>query len=370
MPSMDDIVSVAEALGKQPIAIMQDRCVVVRNRNAGCRRCVSVCAAEAITVSGNRIDVDTTLCTSCGACTAVCPTEAIVPLAPTDKDLFEKTAQSCSATGMTVFACARKASKRVADPSKYAEVPCLSRLDESVMLSAVASGAEGVILVDGNCATCKYRDNSARIDDVARSTDELLRSVGSAVKVERSTEFPEDFLVSDAKGLFGTSRRGFFSEAVTAAKDTASTSAKTTIATELGITPDAQSIGERLRITPDGTLPRIEMPRHEAAINALDAIGSPQVPEIDSRLFGSISIDAIRCNSCGMCATFCPTGALRRDSADSPASPLKYLEFSACDCVQCGLCVDVCWKEAITLSSRVSTEELFDFEPITFKLKK
>ena len=37
-------------------------------------------------------------------------------------------------------------------------------------------------------------------------------------------------------------------------------------------------------------------------------------------------------------------------------------------CVQCGLCVDVCWKGALTLSSKVSTAQLFDFEPVVFDL--
>ena len=34
MPSVNDIANVAEALQKSPIAVLRDRCVVVRNRNA------------------------------------------------------------------------------------------------------------------------------------------------------------------------------------------------------------------------------------------------------------------------------------------------------------------------------------------------
>lgn len=35
-------------------------------------------------------------------------------------------------------------------------------------------------------------------------------------------------------------------------------------------------------------------------------------PEIDTRLFGSVHVDAEACSSCGMCAVFCPTGALKK----------------------------------------------------------
>ena len=121
-------------------------------------------------------------------------------------------------------------------------------------------------------------------------------------------------------------------------------------------------------MTKDGTLPLIRTPRHDATINALDALGEPQVESLESRVFGSVSVNSEKCNSCGMCAMFCPTGALRRDPADELGAPLRYLEFSACECVQCGLCADVCWKDALALSPRVSTEQLFDFEPVVFKV--
>ena len=57
-----------------------------------------------------------------------------------------------------------------------------------------------------------------------------------------------------------------------------------------------------------------------------------------------------------------------RDEAEKLGAELRYLEFSACDCVQCGLCADVCWKGALKLSSTVSLDELFDFEPRRFDL--
>lgn len=369
MPNINDIMTVAEALEKSPVIVVRDRCVAVRNRNATCRKCVQACQVDAIDVVGNDIHLDAGACMACGACTAVCPTEALVSVKPLDADLSQASAEAAAANdGQAVFACARISSKRIADPQRYAEVPCLARLDESVIVSLVAHGAGEVLLVDGDCATCKYRACVPFIEATVLYANELIAAQGSEARVRRVSEFPEALHLESTEGVFGSTRRGFFADAATMAKETAMTAAKTTIEQELGYSTSEPSIGERLRVSAAGTMPQLSMARHDVTINAMDMIGPPCVESIDTRRFGSVSIDAQKCNACGMCAVFCPTGALVRDEAEKPNAPLRYLEFSACDCVQCGLCADVCWKGALTLSGKVSTDELFDFEPVHFDL--
>ena len=370
MPSVNDIMSVAEALEKSPVLVKRDNCVAVRNRNATCRRCVNACTADAIDVCGNDITLDASRCNACGACTVVCPTEALVPLAPTNAQMRESAANAMKAAGnRAVFACARIAAKRLADPANYVQVPCLSRLSEATLLSVAVWGAREIMLVDGGCDTCKYRACSVQANVTVAYANVLLAAQGSPLVVHRRTGFPNDMLVESPEGLHGTTRRSFFSEAVGAAKETAMAAAKVKVAQELGMGATDPGIGERLRVTESGTLPLVQVPRHEGLMNALDALGEPQVEVLDSRVFGSVSINAGKCNSCNMCAVFCPTGALRRDPVDDMGAPLRYLEFSASDCVQCGLCADVCWKGAIELSPAVSMSQLFDFEPVTFELK-
>ena len=370
MPNINEIMQVAEALEKSPVVVLRDRCVAVRNRNATCRKCTAVCQVDAIYIAANEISLDAGMCMGCGACTSVCPTEALVPAVPTDAVLAESAANAAALRdGRALFACARIASKRLADPACYAEVPCLARMEESVLLDLVAHGVTQVAFVDGTCDTCKYRACVPTIDATVINANELLEAQGSDVRVQRVSEFPADVLIDSAEGKFGSTRRGFFSEAAGAAKETAMVAAKTTIEQELGYAAPEVAIGERLRVTADGSMPRLDMPRHNRTINAMDAIGLSVARDIHTRRFGSVAIDMEKCNACGMCAVFCSTGALKRDETDSASKPLRFLEFSACECVQCGLCADVCWKGALKLSDVVSTEQLFDFEPVVFDLK-
>ena len=327
------------------------------------------CPVDAVSVMANHVSIDASACIGCGACSSACPTEALVPVEPTDADVLEAALGSIGKNdGCAVIACARIASKHQADPARFAEVPCLSRVDEMLVVDLVAQGATSVLLVDGNCATCK---NQICLDAAFIAIEQahgLLNSHGGDVEIASVTGFPEDMREDNTTGMYGSSRRGFFSGAFGAAKETARAAAKKTIENELGYKIDERSIAERLRVGPDGKMPQLQARRHEAALNALDVIGQPDAGTVKSRLFGSLNINTAKCNICGMCVTFCPTRALLRDPAEKPSDRIRYFEFSAADCVQCGLCKDVCWKCAITLSDEVDASELYDFEPRVFKI--
>ena len=129
------------------------------------------------------------------------------------------------------------------------------------------------------------------------------------------------------------------------------------------------NLRELLRPDKDGGLPQFEPSRRMNTLDAMDAIGQSVVPEIETRLFGRVEIDASVCNSCGMCAVFCPTGALSKSpikpspNADGTPDGGSFLEFSCAECVQCGLCVDACMKKCITVSPQVRTAEQIQAAP-------
>ena len=362
MPNLKDIIDVAQALESKAVRVVADRCVVVRNRHASCRRCIKACPADAITVRNNELTLDSHACVSCGACTTVCPVEALVPLDPTDADLATGAARSAGALdGCAVIACARIASKDLGDPSKYTIVPCMARVDEGMLVELAAAGVARIMLVDGTCRTCKYRATEPGVDETVDQARRLIVAMGGSTEVERANAFPPEALLEDRASLYGQERRGFFSRSTRRAREASVKTAEVMVFKEFE--ERMPSLKERLGVTASGAMPWLSAQRRERLMDSLDQIGAPTCDTIDARRFGTVSIDEEKCSACGMCAVFCPTGALKK-SDERPADGVgSYLEFQAFDCVNCGMCADVCMKKCLTVSSEVPTDELFDFEP-------
>lgn len=362
MPSLQDIVNVAQALESHAVQVVADRCVVVRNRHAQCRRCVHACPAKAITVRGNELELDNGACVGCGACTTVCPVEALVPLDPTDETLAAAAARSAaSLEGTAVVACARIASKQLGDPAKFAEVPCMARVDEGMLVELASAGVRRAVLVDGECATCKFHKIDAGVDETIRQAQALIEAQGASMDVQRVSEFPDCAKAADRASLYGQARRGFLSRARGKATEAAGKTVDVLAFKELE--QRMPSLRERLGVGATGAQPWARVRRREHLMDSLDQIGAPVADEVTSRQFGSVSVDEQACSACGMCAVFCPTGALRKSDVKPEDGVGSYLEFQACDCVQCRVCADICMKRCLKVSHTVSTEELFDFEP-------
>ena len=74
---MDNILELFERLESQSLSVQPHRCVVVRNRNATCRRCAEACPTGAIAVADNDLAVAPEACVGCATCATVCPTAAL-----------------------------------------------------------------------------------------------------------------------------------------------------------------------------------------------------------------------------------------------------------------------------------------------------
>lgn len=368
MPSAQDVVEIAESIRNKPIAVIDERCVAVRNRNSTCRSCAEVCIADAISVSGNDVHLNLDACMACGACTAVCPTEALVPLEPPDETMAQQTVSSIEARGtnQVVIACARIASKLIADPRSFVEVPCLCRVDESFLLSLASHGTD-VLLVDGVCKSCKYRDTNDVTDFVIGQTKDLIAKWGSDARIDRASEFPEDCSMhpEDVRNLRSRERRGFFGSTANKAKEAAYAAAMQ----ELHLSDDdgkQKTLRERLQAA-HGHLPQFPMVRHDNALNALDQMGQAVDDEpIHTTMWGHVVLDAKACNGCGMCVMFCPTGALKKVEGESPHDPYT-MEFTMSACTDCGLCQDACFKKAIRVEEEIKPSQLMSFDPETLR---
>ena len=92
-------------------------------------------------------------------------------------------------------------------------------------------------------------------------------------------------------------------------------------------------------------------------LDNLAQLGQPVLPSVATRLWGCVVIDGRACSSCRMCATFCPTGAIRKfDNDDGTLGVYHYPG----ECVKCGSCRDVCPENAIELLDEVRPAYLLE----------
>lgn len=390
MPSVQDIMEMADLLKVNAIGIEEDRCVVVRNRNASCTKCTDACIRSCITVSRNELSIDPSACVNCGACVAVCPTGALSTLDPTDASLASSVAR-CSdpSSGLVVMACARKAAKHEADPESFAEVPCLGHVQESFLMDCAAAGLTDMVLVDGNCSTCKYGAVSPAIDKTIDNAAELLEASRSDAIITRTSSFPEELRMKGKtkKSFRGEDRRGLLFQTGGYVKQVATNVAKKTIDDKLGVGNKPKTLRERLSAGQSGRMPSFSPNGNFELIDAMtklldesgvdvqdpmgDAYDHLHDSVIDTRHFGEISIDLDKCSGCGLCVLFCPTEALCHCDETDPDDPdSKFLEFDASLCTQCRLCEDVCIRKCLDISPKVSLLSIFDLEPEKVRINR
>lgn len=383
---MDNILGLFEKLESQSLAVQPSRCVVVRNRNASCRRCAEACPTGAILVEGNDLVVAPERCVGCGTCATVCPTAALESKKPDDKELLRAVVAAMQANdGAAVImdAAMQAAAEGKYDPAKVVVVKGLGRVDESLIAVLAAGGATSIALVagpvegsvadagSGEGATAEGDAGGTEVAEIAEIAETvgaapdraaqlvrdtaalLLETWGSDVPVKLTTKLPRSVRRTEPAD-FDTGRRGFFSSMRDEARAAAAITAEHVVREKLGAEEPEEP--KFAKVAEDGTLPHFLPERRGRLLLALSNLGSPEDVMIDTRLFGHVIIDGEKCTSCQMCATFCPTEAIRKfgdaTTAAETGKPFGIDHYTG-RCVQCHCCEDICPTGALTLSTDV-----------------
>lgn len=388
MPSFGDIMDVVDLLQVKAVEIDKDKCVRAANRNSKCDKCANACIASAISLSRGDIEIDHAACVNCGCCVPVCPMDALKMVEPSAQAVQSRARKVADKSARsTMFACSRIASKNLGDPDRFAEVPCLGHISETQIMELVSGGLDDIMLIDGNCETCKLGAASARIDATIATVERLLDACDSSAIVTRQSSFPDEYLLSGDNAR-GEGRRGLLRQTTSYVKTVAGNVAKKTIEDKLqdSGSSDGNVLAERLKrgrgagilhFEPESNYELIESMEkmldskgavaEESALSGED--GSAAASDVlerrlSTRHFGNVYVDVERCSGCGMCVLFCPTEALKYDDFEDPDNEkVRYCEFQAADCTQCMLCKDVCLRECLEVSPEVTIEEVLDFEP-------
>lgn len=361
MPNANTIFGIFEKLGSADIKVNQQRCVVARHKNATCMRCVEACTSECITYDDNEgVIVYPQNCIGCGTCATVCPTCAIEICRPTDEELQEAClAVAEAADGVVVIACQNflNAAEGRYDPAKVIGVTCLGRIEESLLVTLAASGVKKVVLVEADCKNCEHSQGRVTIDLVCETTQALLNLWGNPMELAIASKLPAS-AKRTTEEQYDVGKRQFFASMADETKNAASLAAEVAIKDTLNIEDPAPQ-PRFVKVGKDGTLPHYVPERRNQLLSALREMGEPSDEMIDTRLWGHVIIDTDTCNTCLMCAKFCPTGALVIFEDEDETMGVSHAPSL---CVKCRCCEDICPKHAITISEEVFAVDLLEGE--------
>lgn len=269
---------------------------------------------------------------------------------------------------------------------------CLAALDEAALVSAACSNVE-VRYESGDCACCPNAQGEliAALGEqathflgafLAAATPERPLPAARALPAAWSLVTPNDAESATTNTSPELSRRGLFDHFIERTTDSIAEAAVGTFYVSTTAQDQKRTLTQSL-FADKGILKRINAVRNERVLNELyrfDPEWADQIlPEKDdavlpTRLFGEVTVDETACDLCGICMTFCPTGALR-GVANEPVNSFVMLNrnvaskgelsFRANDCMACQLCTDICPHDALELQRGICARDLFALEPRT-----
>lgn len=371
MSLITELMGMLNAIESDKIAVHEERCISIRNKNADCLLCAQVCTSGAIAYQNNELNVDPHLCIGCGTCATACPTSAIEIKSPSDDELTKSIKQALVASkGYPVIACEQALGSLEAgsyDERQVCLVPCLGRIDESVLVGLAAYKAKEATLLCNGCEACEHAPGGDMIREVLPSAQSMLEAFASPLILNITEDLPEH-IRTDAKEALpasGVSRRDFFKSAKESSSRIAKNAAQQKADEILGGGVE-QIPAAYQKVNREGTLSQFVPTRRIRVYNYLNHIGEPVGKSVKTRIIGSLDIDKERCSSCRMCAVFCPTGAIKKiDTEDTYG-----IVHRPSACMQCRLCERICPEEAITIGTEVPLDQFLGKKALCYAMKK
>ena len=362
MPRINAMFDLVTQLSSPYITVHQDRCQLVRNRNADCLRCASVCTSGCIDFDGEELHISPEKCIGCGTCATICPTCCLEAHHPNDAE-FINTCRSAqlSTGGVVVIACAEllERAQGLYDEEKVVRVECLGRVEEAALTTLAAEGAHEIVLVRGDCEQCAHASGWNMALEVLATEKELLQAWNCPVNIRIAQKMPA---VCRAEEIgYDKAKRAAFIESGEEVSRMGALVADYALRDAVGAQQEDHLAYQRrsyTKVMEDGTLPHFLPDRRERLLDALASLGEPNDVMIATRLWGHVIINPEICTSCQMCATFCPTGALRKFGQDDGSGEDFGVEHYPGDCVKCRCCENICPAGAIEISEEVFARDM------------
>lgn len=313
------------------------RCLNRRHAGAGCTRCVDGCPVQAITLAGATPQLDADACVRCGLCVSTCPTDSFTPAIDYERKLLETVA----ALPQTPIALVCAAHPTPAQSAAKVEAivqhrRCLAALDVADWITLSAGGTRPLWLDDSPCADCPIGAAQATLARTVEAARTLLKAACCPPALLLHNERPP---APDAKPRHAPlydgaqpaiSRRSLFTRLRPAQSQSEE--------------PALNELFQR-GAPLSARLPQQTPASRRRLLTALASRQSAETSPFATQLtpFGVVEVDAAHCSGCGLCARFCPTGAL-----DFTVDTDHFaLSFQASACIACEICVVACPEKVV-----------------------
>jgi len=306
--SLNDLIGVFDK--PKYFSYLKEKCAHSRNKIEGCRQCIDICSADAITSVNYEIVVNPYLCQGCGDCSVVCPSGAMNYQYPTRQEILNRLRSMLKAfflaggvRPIVLFCSIEDLSVLHSDLHEYLVYPLesLTAVGSEVWLSALAFGASQVVLYN---AVPLLPSSEQTLNEALKVTHMILKGMGfSETVLYRS----EGINVQETK-------------------------------TELLTFLPATFAGDNDKRTV-----------FRLAVDHLYQNGSQQPNQVEllaNAAWGEVKVAGDLCTLCFSCVSSCPSGALQ----SGQSSP--QLNFIESLCLQCNQCVSTCPEQAIELNAR------------------
>jgi len=325
-------VGVLERVGKAdiaPVSAEKKLCLNFRWKK-NCSICADACPASAIDLETLRIDGSR--CVGCGLCCVVCPAGALALEARPRSGMIGEIDGVLEKGEAVIFSCDRSggAFGKAGKVKGSIVVPCLSFIDEGLVLECYRRGARDVKL-EGCSPQCKFKKGRR----IYKRTLALVEELRNALNIQPGTPRARRKRLKRANGQDseGKDRRDFIRMS----------------GLELVRAAYGQGTKGKGR---DGWrwVHRLPAARTDLLRAAEKSVAcSHRIARTDGMRFADIRADRALCSMCGACGALCPTGAIGTVELDRRS--VLYFNFGWC--TGCLLCVRACPEHALGVDEYV-----------------
>lgn len=327
-----DIMGVLERVGQAdfaPVAAEKKLCLNFRWRKM-CSACADVCPTSALDLGTLRIDA--VKCAACGVCAVACPAGALTFTARSRSSVLSEIDGALGRGRVVSFSCDRCAGAfgKAMKVRGSIVVPCLSFLDEELILECYARGAKEVRLT-GCGPDCRFE----RGKTMHRHALALAGELGRALGTEPGT------------GHSGRGKKAADSGPAPAVPDRRDFILRSGIELARAAYPSDEK-----KTTEERWIWLHRLPERRAALVKIAEGSNARSHRLDrtgGTPFAVIGADGERCSMCGACGALCPTGAIGTVELD--AHSMLYFRFGWC--TACLLCVKACPEQALDIEGTI-----------------